>query len=106
MEVKSRRTSVLQTIMALQTSNRSGTAERNFVWGGYSPFLKSLLCVKLKSTIYSKIIGGAIAPLAPLLRGPCRLSNTTRHVVYSLELIQYSYNVPTSQSSYHSGLKR
>ena len=36
----------------------SGTAERNFVWGGYSPFLKSLLCAKLKSTIYGKIIGG------------------------------------------------
>ena len=48
----------------------SGTAERNFVWGGYSPFLKSLLCVKLKSTIYGKIIGVAIAPLAPLLRVP------------------------------------
>ena len=48
----------------------SGTAERNFVWGGYSPFLKSLLCAKLKSTIYGKIIGGAIAPLVPLLRGP------------------------------------
>ena len=60
----------------LYFSHRTGTAERNFVWGGYSPFLKSLLCAKLKSTIYGKIIGGGgmgtIAPLAPLLRGPCR----------------------------------
>ena len=50
---------------ALSSPDITGTAERNFVWGGYSPFLKSLLCAKLKSTIYDKIIGGGYSPLSP-----------------------------------------
>ena len=55
----------------LYFSHRTGTAERNFVWGGYSPFLKSLLCAKLKSTKSTKLLGG-YSPLSPMLRGPCR----------------------------------
>ena len=79
----------------------SGTAERNFVWGGYSPFLKSLLCAKLKSTIYGKIIGGAIAPLAPLLRGPCGLHQFTMFLFHISIISLHVYNIQSNIVIYY-----